>query len=221
MRGRLLLAGNVAAFVVIADGLAMLVSRSTSTLGGAALLVLGGGWLLFALPRLVRPEVRPFLRVLIPKIGALALPILFLPVSGLWFVATPSALTVGFATAWVGLWLACLLATVVAPCPLCGGAYGEYITYGPDRLTDDHWNVEYVQFDFKGQKVEVGSGEDILIFDAVKHEWCQENLDFDCYADIVVLGKLVRVMDKQALMNYKRKLDREVDRADIEQIENA
>jgi len=97
----------------------------------------------------------------------------------------------------------------------------KYITYGPERLTDTHWNVEYVQFNYMGQKIEVGSSKDIQIFDAEKHKWYQKDLDFKCYADVVVLGKFVRVMDKQTLIDYKRKLNREVDRADIEQIENA
>jgi hypothetical protein len=125
MKRRLLLVGNLAAFVLIADGLAMVLSQATSTVGGTVLLLLGGGWFSIALPRIVRPDVRPFLRVLVPKLGAVALPILFLPVSGLWLVATPSALTAWFAAAWAGLWLSCLFATFAQPCPSCGGAYGR------------------------------------------------------------------------------------------------
>jgi hypothetical protein len=125
MKRRLVLLANLVAFVLIADGLTMVLSQGTSTLGGAVLLLVGGGWFSVALPRLVSPEARPFLRVLVPKLGALALPMLFLPVSGLWLVATPSALTVWFAVAWVGLWLSCLAAMIAVPCPICGGTYGR------------------------------------------------------------------------------------------------
>jgi len=97
----------------------------------------------------------------------------------------------------------------------------KYITYGPERLTDHNWNVEYVQFKYMGQKIEVGSSKDIQIFDAIKHEWHQEELDFEKYTEIDILGKSVRVMEKQTLIDYKRKLNREIDIADIEQIEDA
>jgi hypothetical protein len=30
----------------------------------------------------------------------------------------------------------------------------KYITYGPERLTDSHWNIEYVQFNYVGQEIE-------------------------------------------------------------------
>jgi hypothetical protein len=125
MNRRLVLLGNIAAFIFLADGLAMILSQSTSTSGGISLLLIAGGWFALALPRIVRTEVRPFLRVLIPKFGSVALPLLFLPVCGLWLVATPSALTVWFAVAWAGLWLLCLFSTVVIPCPLCGHTYGR------------------------------------------------------------------------------------------------
>jgi hypothetical protein len=125
MKRRLVLLGNVAAFVFLADGLAMVLSRSTSTAGGLALVVIGSGWFAIALPRLVSHEARPFLGVLLPKFGALALPVLVLPVSCLWLVATPAALTVWFGVAWAGLWLACVFATLVVPCPSCRQVYGR------------------------------------------------------------------------------------------------
>ena len=97
----------------------------------------------------------------------------------------------------------------------------DFITYGPDRYIDNSWNVEYVQFIYKGQKIEVGSSKDIAIYDAFKGDWYQKKIDFSNYVEKFVLGKNIRIMDKQTLIDYKRKLNREVDRADIEQIGNA
>lgn len=97
----------------------------------------------------------------------------------------------------------------------------EYITYGPDRLIDNHWDVDYVQFNYSGQKIEVGSSQGIKIFDALKSRWYKEQLDFEKYTQASVLGKRVRIMEKQALIDYKRKLNREVDQLDIEYIENS
>ena len=46
----------------------------------------------------------------------------------------------------------------------------KYITYGPERLINEHWNVNYVQFNFKGQKIEVGSSKNLHIYDSTKQE---------------------------------------------------
>jgi len=97
--------------------------------------------------------------------------------------------------------------------------YGkEFISFGPERFKNKYWNVDYVQFNYMGQKIEIGSSENVEIFDAFKHEWYRKELDFDMYTRVVVFGKELRVMKKNYLIDYKRKLDREVDKIDIEQI---
>ena len=93
-----------------------------------------------------------------------------------------------------------------------------FISYGPDRFCDKHWNIEYVQFNYKGQKIEVGSSKDIKIFNSNNHEWHHEILNFNLYTEIIVLGKKVRIMDKEVLVNYKTMLNRKVDKEDIQQI---
>lgn len=94
----------------------------------------------------------------------------------------------------------------------------DFISYGPDRWAHNDWDVDYVQFTYLGQKIEVGSSHNIRIFDSIKYTWHKETLDFDDYAIVSVLGRPVRVMSKAALINYKRLLNRVVDQADIEQI---
>ena len=94
----------------------------------------------------------------------------------------------------------------------------KYITYGPERLINEHWNVNYVQFNFKGQKIEVGSSKNLHIYDSTKQEWYQKKLKFNKYKKLTVLGKSVRIMEKQELIDYKQKLNRKVDQIDIEQI---
>ena len=94
----------------------------------------------------------------------------------------------------------------------------EQITFGPQRFIDNHWNVEYVQFIYSQQKIEVGSSQNIQIFDTSEQRWDRQVPDFNRYENIRVLGTTVRVMGKQSLIDYKRKLNRQVDRLDIEQI---
>lgn len=97
----------------------------------------------------------------------------------------------------------------------------QFITYGPERAINNQWNVEYVQFNYHGQKIEVGSSNNIQVFDSTKNEWHQKDLDFNIYTQVDVLGKIIRVMDKQKLTSYKKMLGREVDKIDIQYIDNA
>ena len=61
------------------------------------------------------------------------------------------------------------------------------ISYGPGRFKDQHWNVEYVQFNFQGQKIEVGSSEGVAIFDQERGEWVSQSINFDHLANTVIL----------------------------------
>jgi hypothetical protein len=97
----------------------------------------------------------------------------------------------------------------------------KYISYGPERFVSEHWNIDYVQFIFNGTKIEVGSSEDVKIFDVKKKVWSQEYVNFDSFVFINLLGRDVRVLKKDLLIEYKRKLDREVDRIDIQQMSSA
>ena len=94
--------------------------------------------------------------------------------------------------------------------------YGrDYISYGPGRFKNEHWNVDYVQFIFRNQKIEVGNSSEVMIFDDIRQEWHQEELDFDNYTSVVFSGKKVRLMTKVDLIAYKSKLNREVDKIDL------
>lgn len=111
--------------IAIADGLVMTMSRETSTLGGIALFLIGSLGLAFGFPRVVHPKFRPYSRVMLPMLASLLLPILYLPVYGIWWVASPSKLSVWFTVAWAGCWAVSLVATVVTPCPVCGRPFNR------------------------------------------------------------------------------------------------
>ncbi len=112
-------------FVLIADGIAMLLPGSTSPLGGAAILALGLVGLLYVLPRSLSPSGRDFSAILSTRFGLFVLPVLCLPIAGLWLASNPLALTGWFAVAWLGVWLACLLLSSTLPCPACGRPFGR------------------------------------------------------------------------------------------------
>ena len=112
-------------FVAVADGLAMLLPGPSSKPGGAAILLLGVAWWALGIPGVLSTSGRPFTAILIARFGLLVLPVLIIPVAGLWFVATPVALSRWFVVAWFSVWLLCALCSAFLPCPGCGQPFGR------------------------------------------------------------------------------------------------
>jgi hypothetical protein len=94
----------------------------------------------------------------------------------------------------------------------------DYITFGPAHHVGEKWDLTYVQFEYQGQKVEVGSDKECKIFDATSGKWHQKQLNFKSYKEFSLYGRQVRVMEKAELIAYKRKLARQVDLEDVSQI---
>jgi len=120
MRRALLFMSVAAAFIAIADGLAMMLPGRSSLVGGVALFAGGSAWMWFGLPRFLARGARPFTAVGLSAVGVVLLPALYLPVRGLWLFATPAALTLWFTAAWMFVWLVCIGAVLALPCPACG-----------------------------------------------------------------------------------------------------
>ena len=125
IRKALGLAGMAVCFVLVADGIAMLLPGSSSAPGGAAILVVGLAGLKFALPKFLSPSGRAFSSILTTRFGLFVLPVLCLPIASLWFVNSPEALSWWFAFAWATVWSACLGFSALLPCPECTQPFGR------------------------------------------------------------------------------------------------
>jgi len=93
-----------------------------------------------------------------------------------------------------------------------------YITYGPTHHKGNQWDLTYVQFNYLGQEVEVGSDKDCKIFDSLQARWSVQHIDFENWERREIYGVELRIMEKNDLVAYKKKLNREVDLEDIAQI---
>ena len=98
---------------------------------------------------------------------------------------------------------------------------GKFITFGPERYEDKFWSVDYVQFTYAGQKIEVGSDDNIRIFNSMNNCWEKEIMDFSQYSREILFERDVKIMKKNDLIAYKNKLGRTVDQEDIRQIRSA
>ncbi len=96
----------------------------------------------------------------------------------------------------------------------------SYITYGPIHHKGKQWDLKYVQFNYLGQEVEVGSDKNCKIYDALKSQWSLQKIDFESWERRKIYGVEIKVMNKNDLLAYKIKLNRKVDIEDIVQITN-
>lgn len=94
----------------------------------------------------------------------------------------------------------------------------DYVTFGPAHHIGERWDLTYVQFNYIDQIVEIGSDKECKVYDSISKSWYQKNLDFKKYQLVSLYGRQLRVMEKDELITYKRKLARKVDLEDVNQI---
>lgn len=94
----------------------------------------------------------------------------------------------------------------------------EKITFGPERYQDEQWNLAYMKMRYNGLLVEVADAESTFFFDQKAQEWVNAEVDFTASVWKEIYGVEVPVMPKKKLIEYKRRLDREVDRQDVREM---
>lgn len=92
----------------------------------------------------------------------------------------------------------------------------EYIIYGPLKYKDDNWDDLMMTLKYLEQDIDICALGDMKYFDSINKKWMDipsdlSNVKMMKYEDIEV-----PVIDKQTLIDYKKVLDREVDRIDVE-----
>lgn len=94
----------------------------------------------------------------------------------------------------------------------------EYLIFGPERYTDDEWNLFLATLSFKGQLIDLCGTEEQYIYNKFTNQWEQERIELSIFEEKVVFDILVRVTPKAELINYKSKIARVVDLEDIVKI---
>ena len=98
---------------------------------------------------------------------------------------------------------------------------GPFVTWGPEHYRDPHWDITFVKLSYGDQPIEFGDSTDSFFFDPAAGEWIRQTIDFTASEWREVLGVRVPVMPRAELVDYKRRLDRAVDRQDLLEIDGA
>jgi hypothetical protein len=95
----------------------------------------------------------------------------------------------------------------------------EYVTFGPGHYVDKKWDLQLMTLKYEGQEIDIVGRDTLMIFDTLANALVPGHRDLTAHENIEVYGSVVPVISKAALIAYKKKLLREVDRLDVEALE--
>lgn len=94
----------------------------------------------------------------------------------------------------------------------------KYIVFGPARYKDKNWDLFLATLRYSGQEIDLCGSREAKIFDRNKKKWIKLPIDLSRAKRKKVFGLYVPVVSKKALLDYKKKLRRKVDLADIKML---
>jgi hypothetical protein len=95
-----------------------------------------------------------------------------------------------------------------------------YVEFGPEFHSGTHWKLVYQLLNYCGQQREICDAGRAEYLDTQNDTWIKRDIDFTKAKTIGIFGISTKVMRKDDLLEYKGRLNREVDIIDIEQITN-
>ncbi len=96
----------------------------------------------------------------------------------------------------------------------------DYIVYGPQQFTDDSWDILLMTLNYQGQDIDIAGAYEAQLFDRTTHRWVPARVDLSKAIIRQCYGISVPVMRKDELIAYKSKLQREVDKEDLQYLLN-
>lgn len=93
-----------------------------------------------------------------------------------------------------------------------------YFVRSPSRYEDDEWSLTFSRIEYAGQAIELGIAEGAKFRDRSAGTWEEADIDFDAAVRKELFGVQLRVMPRSQLISYKKKLGREVDQQDLNEM---
>lgn len=94
-----------------------------------------------------------------------------------------------------------------------------YRTFGPERSISECFDCQLLGFSYGGQEIELSGAQSFTIYDRSCDRWTPWPTDLERVEIRTVLGLTVPVMERSALIAYKRLAGRETDLLDVSELE--
>ena len=95
------------------------------------------------------------------------------------------------------------------------------VVRAPARYQDESWDLTFMKLEYHGSRIELGGADGARYFDRQAGHWREARIDFSLSIEQTVFGVRVPVMPLEQLIEYKRRLRREVDLQDIAELVSA
>jgi hypothetical protein len=102
--------------------------------------------------------------------------------------------------------------------PIVAEAAASRLVRAPKHHRDDDWDITFMALEKEEQRIELGGADGARYFDRRAGCWRDVEIDYEAAVRREVLGIEVPVMPRDQLIAYKRALDREVDREDLQEL---
>lgn len=90
----------------------------------------------------------------------------------------------------------------------------------PEHIVTEEWNLVYYTFKYEDQVIDLSDVRHTFMRDKKNGTWHKHETDFSASITMNIFDRAVPVIPKDALIAYKKILDRDVDRADIAELES-
>ncbi len=103
--------------------------------------------------------------------------------------------------------------------PMLAVLLAGHVVFGPARFRDQEWDIMLLTVNYAGCDIDLGGAYGARVFDRAAQSWVPVVADLGTAVRLKVFGIEVPVIAKDALISYKRRLDRDVDRMDVAAME--
>jgi len=98
-------------------------------------------------------------------------------------------------------------------------AMGDHVVQPPQQHAGTQWRLIYLKARYAGWRIEVADAGSTMYYDAQAATWRPADINFAASEAHTVFDVEMSVMPRTALITYKRRLNRSVDRTDIRQMQ--
>jgi len=94
----------------------------------------------------------------------------------------------------------------------------KYITFGPDRLKDEKWDLDLMVLNYEGQRIDISGAYKTKIYNEKNKIWEEYPARFETAQIKMIFGIKVAVIDPRDLIEYKQILNGEHQKVDIKAV---
>ncbi len=95
-----------------------------------------------------------------------------------------------------------------------------YVDFGPGLHTGTHWRLVYQVLNYRGHRIEICDAGKAEYLDTQRNRWIKRDIDCAEAETFELFDIYIRIIPKNDLIEYKSRVNREVDINDIEQMKD-